>query len=363
MPKKYGIESVARALGLRFKGKADKDSLYYYCPFCNDTKGKLNINIKGNIWRCNKCGEGGGVIQLVEYFRECSRNEALDWLQNNPEIEIWGNNDTYSEIKDTKPDIADEDTLDRTYRALLSLLKLEDTHRADLHRRGLSDKAIERFNFKSMPSKERGIKIAEYLLKQGYVLKGVPGFYTAYNIWQMQDLPGYLVPFINVNGKITGMQIRTDNPGERNAKYMSLTSTGKTNGTKSSLEAHLVGYKNQDKIFITEGALKSDIASYLAWKGKHNLCAFLAIPGVNNTKSLNKALGILKEKGVKTVYNCFDMDREGNKDCEVNPQVKKAVNKIERIVKEAGFEWKSLSWDYEKGIDDYELLLYENSRD
>lgn len=362
MPKKYGIESVAKALGLRFKGLGDKDSLYYYCPFCNDRKGKLNINIKGNIWRCNKCGEGGGVVQLVEYYKECSREDALAWLQSNPEIFIT-DGDTYSAThEERKPEIADEETLDKTYRALLSMLELNDTHRVDLHRRGLSDKAIKSFGFKSMPNKKKGFEIANNLLKQGYVLKGVPGFYVSGSSWRIQDLPGYLIPFINANGKITGMQIRTDNPGERNAKYMSLTSTGKNKGTKSSIEAHLIGFNNQNKVFITEGALKADTASYLTWLRKKKQCAFLAIPGVNNYKSLTKALKVLKEKGVTTIYNCFDMDRVGNNDCELNIQVKKAVMKIEKIVKEAGFEWKSLEWEYEKGIDDYELYLYQNSR-
>lgn len=358
--KKYDIKSVADALGLKFKSKGDGESLYYYCPFCNDKRGKLNLNTKNQIWRCNKCGEGGGVVSLVEEVRECSREEAREWLNNNPDVIIVEEGAVLTTPEPTNS-IAPEDVRDKTYRALLSLLTLKDSHREDLHRRGLTEQAIEKFGFKSMPNKVVGKEIANKLIKAGYELKGVPGFYTISSGWKMQDLSGYLVPFVNSEGKITGMQIRVDKPGERNAKYMSLTSTGKKNGTKSSIEAHLVGYNGQDKVFITEGALKADIASYLTWKRKKRLCAFLAIPGVNNYKSLMKSLPILKEKGVTAFYNCFDMDRVGNHDCELNEQVKKAILKIEEIVKEAGFEWKSLEWEYEKGIDDYELYLYKNS--
>lgn len=359
--RKYDIKSVADALGLIFKSNGDSESLYYCCPFCNDKRGKLNLNIKSQIWRCNKCGEGGGVVSLVEEVKECSREQARDWLNTNPDVIVLEEGISLTTSAPTNP-IASKDVRDKTYRALLLKLTLNDSHREDLHRRGLTDKAIEKFGFKSMPNKVTGKRIANELIADGYELKGVPGFYTTSSGWKMQDLPGYLVPFINVNGKITGMQIRTDNPGERKAKYMSLTSTGKKNGTKSLIEAHLVGFDGQDKVFITEGALKADIASYLTWKRKKRLCAFLSIPGVNNYKSLLKALPVLKEKGVTTFYNCFDMDRVGNHDCELNEQVKKAVLKIEKIVKEAGFEWKSLEWDFEKGIDDYELYLYRNSR-
>ena len=358
--KKYDIKSVADALGLRFKSKSDSSSFYYYCPFCNDKRGKLNLNTENQIWRCNKCGEGGGVVSLVEEIRECSREDAREWLANNSQVIVLEEGTVIPSPNEAKS-LASEKERDKTYRALLNLLELKDYHKADLIRRGLTDKAIDKFGFKSMPNKTVGNKIADKLLKEGYTLKGVPGFYTTSAGWKMQDLPGYLVPFINASGKITGMQIRVDNPGERNAKYMSLTSTGKRDGTKSEIEAHLVGFNGQNKVFITEGALKADAASYLTWKRSGKLCAFLAIPGVNNYKSLYKAFPVLKDKGVTTFYNCFDMDRVGNKDCELNINVKKAVSKIEKIVKDAGFEWKSLEWEYEKGIDDYELYLLQNS--
>ena len=142
--KKYNIKSVADALGLKFRSKGDGESLYYYCPFCNDKRGKLNLNIKNQIWRCNKCGEGGGVVSLVEEVRECSREEAREWLNNNPAVAVIEES-VVSTVPEPANPIAPEDVRDKTYRALLSLLTLKDSHREDLHRRGLSDKAIEKY--------------------------------------------------------------------------------------------------------------------------------------------------------------------------------------------------------------------------
>lgn len=357
MPTKFKIESVANALGLKFKSKGDSESLYYCCPFCNDNKGKLNINIKGNVWRCNKCGESGGVIHLVQAYLECSREDALNWLYSNPNVII---DDGTFVINESNNKLADEDVLDVVYREMLSLLTLNKSHRKDLYRRGLSDEAIEKYLFKSVPGKIQGQKIAAQLINKGYSLLGVPGFYTSYNTWRMSDTPGYLIPFINVRGKITGFQIRTDKPGERNAKYISFTSRGKTNGTKSSIEVNFVGYNGQSAIFLTEGALKSDIAAFLSEERKHKPFAFLAIPGVDNIKAFKKSLPELKAMGIKTMWNTFDMDRTGNCDCEFNEHVFKAIQRIKKIVLEAGFEWKTLEWDFEKGIDDYLLFLKMN---
>lgn len=357
MPTIFNIKSVADALGLQFKGSGDAESLYYKCPFCCDNKGKLNLNLRGNVWRCNKCDEGGGVVHLVEAYLECSREDAVTWLHNNPNVTVFDEN-SLANIP-ASVSLADEDTLDNVYRLMLSLLTLKESHRENLHKRGLTDEEIEKFGYKSMPTKIEGQKIATSIQKQGYSLRGIPGFYTSYNIWNMRDIEGYLIPFVNVRGKMTGLQIRTDNPGPKDAKYITFSSTGKTNGTKSTLDAHLVGYSGQDTLFLTEGALKADIASYLSYQRKRKPFAYLAIPGVNNTKSLKSALPELKKMGIKTIWNTFDMDRRGNCDCEFNENVFKGVQKIKKIVIDAGFEWRSLEWDFEKGIDDYLLFLKE----
>ena len=34
------------------------------CPLCDDHKGKMNLNLQKNVFRCNRCGESGGMLNL-----------------------------------------------------------------------------------------------------------------------------------------------------------------------------------------------------------------------------------------------------------------------------------------------------------
>ena len=46
----YDITDVANLLRLH-----KRRGNYYDCPFCGDTKGRLNINPAKNVFRCNRC--------------------------------------------------------------------------------------------------------------------------------------------------------------------------------------------------------------------------------------------------------------------------------------------------------------------
>ena len=38
---------------------------YYDCPFCGDTKGRLNIHPAKNVFRCNRCDRSGGCSSFM----------------------------------------------------------------------------------------------------------------------------------------------------------------------------------------------------------------------------------------------------------------------------------------------------------
>ena len=67
----------------------------------------------------------------------------------------------------------------QTYSLLLSMLPLTPTHKAHLlsPQRGLTEKQIARFGFKSAPPAFLCRSYAERLRRQGCTLQGVPGFY------------------------------------------------------------------------------------------------------------------------------------------------------------------------------------------
>ena len=58
----FGIMDVVELLHLHIR-RRQADSAYTDCPFCGDRRGKMNVNFVKNVWRCNYCGEHGGMLQ------------------------------------------------------------------------------------------------------------------------------------------------------------------------------------------------------------------------------------------------------------------------------------------------------------
>lgn len=345
----YSIGLLAEKLQLKKKGAAAGGTANYYCPFCDDRKGKLNIDFKNNVWRCNRCAQGGGVVDLARLALDTNKEEAIKFLRSN---QLYENSVYHSADFEKHEEIATPEVLNFTYRKLLDFLFLNKEDTEDLVRRGLNFKAINYYGFKSLPD-SNNTQLPTKLIAAGCTLNGVPGFYKKDGIWRINAFPhGYLIPYYDVDGLLTGFQVRNRHPSDKYGKYMSFASSGKERGAKSKIPAHLIGYKGQKAIYLTEGALKADIANYFTVK-KGNEKAFLAIPGVNNTGSLKFAFAKLKELGVETVVDTFDMDKIGHGSIKKNDNVAEAVNKIKGIAEQYGFQWKTLTWTSGKGIDDF----------
>ena len=97
-------------------------------------------------------------------------------------------------------------------------------------------------------------------------------------------------------------------------------------------------------MYITEGPMKADVASYLSG-GK----LFIGLTGVQNVRYLADVVSTLKPR---RIVECIDMD------CRTNPHVQRAQSKIRSICATLCEEYKLFTWPIEqKGIDDY--LLFE----
>lgn len=59
----FGIMDVAGLLRLNIRRRAP-GQVYVDCPICGDRRGKMNLNTEKDLWRCNYCGEGGGMLSL-----------------------------------------------------------------------------------------------------------------------------------------------------------------------------------------------------------------------------------------------------------------------------------------------------------
>ena len=329
------------------------------CPFCGGKK-KFYINLSTSqsplgYAHCMKCGENLSPIDMFAYslgisdrkeaaatWYKMQRGEAgsegvqkMNKIKETPKVEF--------ETIDVEP--VPINVRDRTYREMLNLLSLFPEHKENLLKRGLSEKDIERNQYRSLPSsKENAALVISALLQKGCVLLGVPGFYqTKEKKWAMSIFEsGILIPQRNGFGQIQSFQIRRDT-NEKGKRYIAFSSRDMLNGAPAYAHCHIShGEKGLDDIIITEGPLKADVVSSLTGY------SVLAVPGVNSLSFLPQALYDLKSKGLCRVTIAYDMD------IRTNPHVQKAQTKLCHLLERAGIYYSILSWDEEyKGLDDW----------
>ena len=150
----FNIMDVADLLHLKVRRPSPK-GVYVDCPVCNDKRGKMHINSQNDTWRCNYCGESGGMLSLYAKVHNISNaaayREISDAMQNGVCFSV--NPDTRSDTPKIKPveeaPIADISIRHKTYTALLSILTLSKEHLEHLRTvRGLSDGQIEELTMK-----------------------------------------------------------------------------------------------------------------------------------------------------------------------------------------------------------------------
>ncbi|SDF51769.1 CHC2 zinc finger [Thermoanaerobacter thermohydrosulfuricus] len=342
---KISILDVAYKCGIKILRKINKEEYLARCPFCGDSEnpehGHLYLNTAKDAYHCVRCGAGGYAVGLYAACNRISTKEAYKKLisQNNrseKKIPLVQN----IQKENTAKKIADIETRDKTYTALLSKLTLEKEHLKNLLKRGLSWEIIALNGYRSLPTDNKiRQEICHQLITEGHVLEGVPGFYTdRNNNWNFVYDKGFLIPVKNVQGKIQGLQIRLDNT--RNGKYKWFSSNGLKNGTSAHAWQGIHGGPSE-VVIITEGPLKADVAHYLS------RLTFVSVPGVTAIKGIEM---ILAELGAKKVYIAYDMDLL------INKGVQKAKAKLEEKLTAKGFKVYTKTWDPAyKGIDDYLL--------
>lgn len=134
----FGIMDVVELLHIRVR-RAYGDGCYYTdCPICGDRRGKMSVNTRMDAWRCNYCGEHGGMLSL--YARVCNVSKAEAYR------EIWEALQG-SDFSSTPPtmapapqgqepveqsQMADAQTVHQTFSMMLDMLILTKAHREHL---------------------------------------------------------------------------------------------------------------------------------------------------------------------------------------------------------------------------------------
>lgn len=393
----FTIKDIAYLLDLRIRHK-NAVCLDVNCPFCGETKGKMNLNLKKNVFKCNRCGETGGMLALYgkvyQVDNQTAYKEIMEALGENRQIPAYQRKPKAEEVKETEiinAPVASVNVKDKTYTMLFSMLCLSDTHRKNLLQRGFSEEQMEENGYRSTPPFGYR-KLTKRLLEAGCTVEGVPGFFQdADGEWTMHFHPrssGFMIPVRNLEGQITAVQIRLDRPYE-GRKYMWLSSINNHMGASSGSPVHLAGRQGDKIVFVTEGPLKGDIAHALSGR------TFACVAGVNQYANLPAFLEEMKGLGTEYIYEAYDMDKMLKTKCrgdydekcvqcpnyhrkwdKVNipcdkkkgkrENIQRGCRKLSDICHELNLPGRTLTWNLDregdwagslKGVDDYLLDL------
>ena len=139
----FGIMDVAELLHLR-RRRPHSTGAYYDCPFCDDKRGKMSLCADKDVFRCNYCGEHGGMLSLYARMNHISNSEAYreicEALQNG-EFATYCEPSTPAPREQVCPEqspLADIRTIHQTFSMMLNMLTLTKEHREHLrNKRGL----------------------------------------------------------------------------------------------------------------------------------------------------------------------------------------------------------------------------------
>jgi putative DNA primase/helicase len=240
------------------------------------------------------------------------------------------------------PPAAPVEVLDEVYRRLLDLLTLSEPHREALRRHGLSDEAIDRNGYRSLPRtapkrQEVLARLSEEFERE--TLLSVPGlFLDDRNALAVAAMPGLLIPVRDTAGRVVALKVRPDDAVGGGAKYLWVSSK-RRGGPSSGCRCHVaLGAGGADTIRLTEGEIKADLTT------ERSGVLTLSAPGVANWRACLPALEAL---GPATVRVAFDSDALSN------AMVAFAVHDCCEGLAELGYRVEVEHWDPAyKGIDD-----------
>lgn len=364
----FNIMDIAGLINLKVRRPAG-NSIYADCPFCNDKRGKLNLNFKKDTFRCNYCGESGGMLALYAKTYSISNSEAYREICDALQVgNFEKNTDSQDKLKSAtkmtgelpsveNSEMASIQKIHQTLSFLLGMLTLSNLHRQKLRDRGLTDEQINQLGYKSTPPPYLCQSLTMRIIKQGLTVQGVPGFYIDKNgMWTVKfykKTSGILIPIKGIDSLIRGIQIRLDipiqdkeKPDKGGIKYLWLSSVNQNMGVTSGSPVHFVGDPSARTVYITEGALKADIAHFLMNR------TFAAVAGANNLMQLDPLFAILANNGSRLIMEAHDMDKYRNK------QIEKGASKIYGMAQKYKMECKRLTWNPNyKGVDDWQYAL------
>lgn len=351
----FDIRDVVHLLGLRVRRPTGSSGAYADCPFCGDQRGKLYINYDKDVFRCNYCDTGGGMLDLYAKIYNISKSAARREICNALSNGVLAPEYLAARAVPAPPPVeqsplASARDVHETLSLLFAMLSLDPRHEQNLLTRGLDGKQIKLLGYKSTPPPEECLPLVKALLNLGCTVAGVPGFYMygdgQWTVRFNKRTAGILLPAKGMDGLVRGAQIRLDVPMEDGTKFIWFSTSGKYMGVTSGSLAHFAGNPYAKTVYVTEGILKADVAHLLMNR------TFVSVPGANNLKELEQWLSVFSSHGTTLVVEAHDTDKFRN------AAVNKGAAGIYAMARAHGMECKRLTWNPNyKGIDDWQLHM------
>jgi hypothetical protein len=242
--------------------------------------------------------------------------------------------------------LADVETRDRTYRALLEVLSLSSHHLVQLRERGLSGETIARAGYRTLHwadgERTRAVRHVMHTAGSVYLLN-VPGFFKrdGSKETRLGGSPGLLIPVRDEAGRILACLIRPDNLQDGGGKYRWLSAPPDAIGCGPGSLGHVPLHErgSAEIVRVTEGILKADVATALS------SVVTVGMPGVGAWK---QALPILKKLAPSKVLVAFDADAR------LKAQVAGPLVRLVEALRQEGYDVTVEVWPESagKGIDD-----------
>jgi len=316
------VEVIQKYLKLQKRGK------YFValCPFHRETKPSFYVSPELQIFKCFGCGVGGNAISFVMKMENLGYREAVeriaDWFGLSLEKET-----PKSEVKKF---------LEVNYAALKFFKEnLTPEVKDYLHKRGLTEKTIEKYEIGFSPG---GTLLRDYLYSLGFSADDLSsvGLLDAQKKDRFQSR--IIFPLRDEFGRLLGFMGRIFPPdSELGPKYLNTPDTKIFQKGKFlyGLNFALPAIQEKKRAVVTEGTLDVILAQ------ENGLKEIVASSGTSLTSA---HLQKLKKYTNKIVF-AFDNDEAGLR----------SVLRINPIAQEMGFETECLVYEGAKDLADWFL--------
>ena len=346
-----GIEEVATLLF------HEDDPGKWLCPFHADRHpGSFKVFRINQRFKCFSCGAFGGSIRLTMQVKNCSFQEAVQWLSTQK-----GHSVSLPK-KERVPELCSVILRDPVYRKLMmgmslkdpKYLALTDSDRIYLHDRGISDEMIVRYGYFTMPDRTILPHLVHNLSLLGITeeeLMYVPGFYRHRRDGRIDMVApnGIGIPIHDHNGRVVAIQVRKYKVHSGENRYVWFSS-GWLYENAVAREMFMGGASSGSPIDVISGSgnvLALTEGNFKAVILKTRFTGMIwSLQGVGMQREL---VGLLEEqKELHTVYLAFDADHV------INKQVYKHIVQAGKKCMEYCRKVEVLCWNFEegKGIDD-----------